>query len=145
MSKALDEKEPEVIVKRNPGGFICRIEPSNTDGIKQFPRSAKLMQKSGWFNFCERLQGYHSQLTIAFIEHYKDERVQLQSLTIRVNEEFIAEAIGVSAQGEKWFKQKDFQSNFSEFLITGGEKLDWKNGVHVSRVKPGWRVPLEVI
>ena len=55
MSKALDEEEPEVIVKRNPGGFICRIEPSNTDGIKQFPRSAKLMQKSGWFNFCEKL------------------------------------------------------------------------------------------
>ena len=103
------------------------------------------MQKSGWFNFFERLQGYHSQLTTNFIENYKDERVQLQCLTIRVNEEFIAETIGVSAQGEKWFKQKDFQSNFSEFLIPGGEKLDWKNGVHVSRVNPGWRVPLEVI
>ena len=104
MSKATDEEEPEVVVKRNPGGFICRLEPNNTDWIKQFPRSSKLMQKSGWFNFCERLQGYHSQLTIDFIENYKDERVQLQSLTIRVNEEFIAEAIGVSAQGEKWFK-----------------------------------------
>jgi len=104
MSKGSDEEEPEATVKRKPGGFICRLEPSNTDWIKQFPRSAKLMQKSGWFNFCERLQGYHSQLTIAFIENYKDERVQLQSLTIRVNEEFIAKAIGVSAQGEKWFK-----------------------------------------
>ena len=82
---------------------------------------------------------------MAFIEKYNDERVQLQSLTIRVNEEFIAEAINVPAQGERWFKQKDFQSNFSDFLIPGCEKLDWKNGVHVSRMKPGWRVPLEVI
>ena len=50
-----------------------------------------------------------------FIENYNDERVQLQSLTIRVNEEFIAEAISVLAQGEIWFKQKDFQSNLVSF------------------------------
>ena len=124
MSKVTKEEEPKVVMKRKPGGFICRLEPHNTDWIKQFPRSAKLMQKSGWFIFCERLHGYHSQLTTAFIENYKDERVQLQSLTIRVNEEFIFETIGVSAQGEKWFKQKDFQRNFSEFLIPRGEKLD---------------------
>ena len=31
MSKAVDEEEPEVIVKRKPGGFICRLEPNNID------------------------------------------------------------------------------------------------------------------
>ena len=111
-------------MKTKPGGFICRLEPINIDWIKQFPRSAKLMQKSGWFNFCEKLQGYHSQVTMLFIENYRDERVQLQSLTVRVNEDYVAEAIGVPAQGEKWFKQKDFQSDFSEFLMLGGENLD---------------------
>ena len=145
MSKVADEEELEVIVKRNPGGFICRLEPNNTDWIKQFPRFAKLMQKSGWFNFCEKLQGYHSQVTMLFIENYRDERVQRQILTVRVNEDSIAEAIGVPAQGEKWFKQQDFQSDFSEFLMPGCKKLDWKNGVHVSKMKPGWKVPLEVI
>ena len=105
MSKAAAEEEPEVIVKRKLGGFICRLEPNNTDWIMQFPRSAKLMQKSGWFNFCEKLQGYHSQVTMLFIENYRDERVQLQSLTIRGNEDSVAEVIGVPAQGEKWFKQ----------------------------------------
>ena len=145
MSKATDEEEPEVVVKRKPGGFICRLEPSNTDWIKQFPRSSKLMQKSGWFNFCEKLQGYHSQLTMDFIENYSNERVQLQSLTVRFNEDSVAEAINVPAEGEKWFKQQDFKEDFTEFLIPRSEKLDWKNGVHVSRKKPGWRVPLEVI
>ena len=108
MSKALDEEEPEVIVKRKPGGFICRLEPNNTDWIMQFPRSAKLMQNSGWFNFCEKLQGYHSQVTMLFIKNYRDEKVQLESLTVRVNEDSIAEAIDVLAQGEKWFKKQDF-------------------------------------
>ena len=39
-----------------------------------------------------------------FIKNYKDEMVQLKSLKVRVNEESIAEAIYVPAQGERWFK-----------------------------------------
>ena len=50
--------------------------------------------------------------------------VQLRSLKIMVNEESIAEAIGVLAQGERWFKQQDFQGNYGEFLMPGFEKLD---------------------
>ena len=75
MSKEIEEEEPEVVVKKRAGGFICRLEPINTYWIKQFPRSAKLIQRSGWFNFCDKLQGYHSQLTMAFIENYNDDRV----------------------------------------------------------------------
>ena len=67
----------------------------------KFPRSAKLMKKAGWFNFYEKLQGYHSQVTMLFIKNYRDEKVQLESLTVRVNEDSIAEAIDVPAQGER--------------------------------------------
>ena len=145
MSKLIEEEEPELVVKKRHGGLIRRLEPSNTEWIKQFPRSARLIQKSGWFNFCDKLQGYHSRLTMAFIENYDEDRVQLESLTVRVNEQSIAEAINVPAEGERWFKQKEFKEDFSEFLILGNEKLDWKNGVHVNRMKPSWRVPLEVV
>ena len=141
MSKAADEEEPEVIVKTKLGSFICRLEPNNTDWIMKFPRSAKLMKKAIWCKFCEKLQGYHSQVTMLFIKNYRDEKVQLESLTVRVNKNSIAEAIDVPAHGEKWFKQQDFQGDFSEFLMLGFEKLDWKNGVHVSKMKPSWKIP----
>ena len=81
------------MVKRKPGGLICRLEPNNTEWIMKFPRSAKLMKKAGWFTFCDKLQGYHSQVTMSFIKNYKDEKVHLESLTVRVNEDSIAEAI----------------------------------------------------
>ena len=103
------------------------------------------MKNAGWFAFCEILQGYHSQVTMAFIKNYKYEMVQLKSLTVRVNEESIAEAIDVPAQGERWFKKQDFQGDYSEFLMPGFEKLDWKNGIHVSKVKPSWKIPLEMV
>ena len=60
MSKTTEEEDPEVVVKRNPGGLICRLEPNNTEWIMKFPISTKLIKKAGWFTFCEKLQGYHS-------------------------------------------------------------------------------------
>ena len=124
MSKTAEVEDPEVVVKRKPGGLICKLEPNNTEWIIKFPKSDKLMKKAGWFNFCEKLQGYHSQVTMSFIKNYRDEKVQLENLTVRVNEDSIAEAIDILVQGEKWFKQQDFQGDFSEFLMPGFEKLD---------------------
>ena len=42
---------------------------------------------------------------------------------MRVNENSIAEAINVPAEGERWFKQKEFKEDFSEFLVLGTKKL----------------------
>ena len=30
-------------------------------------------------------------------------------------------------------------------MLPGFEKLDWKNGIHVSKIKPNWQVPLEMV
>ena len=101
MSKTTEEEDLEAVVRTKPGGLICRLEPNKTEWIMKFPRSAQLMKKARWFTFCEKLQGYHSQVTTYFIKKYKDEKVHLESLIVRVNEDSIAEAIDVPAQGER--------------------------------------------
>ena len=63
------------------------------------------MINARWFSFCEKLQGYNTQVTWAFIKNYKEVVLHLKNLKAMVNEESIAEAIGVLAQGERWFKQ----------------------------------------
>ena len=113
MSKIAEGEDPEVVVRRKPGGLLCKLEPYNTEWIMKFPRSSQLMKNSRWYAFCEKLQGYHSQVTMAFIKNYKDEMVQLKSLKIMVNEESIARTIDVPTQGERWFKQQDFQGDYS--------------------------------
>ena len=97
MPKVTIEEDSDIVVKIRPGGLICRLEPDKTQWILQFPRSSQLMRNAGWFVFCEKLQGYHTQVTMAFIKNYKHGMVQLKSLKIMVNEEPIAEAIGVPA------------------------------------------------
>ena len=91
-------------MKRRPGGLICRLKPDNTQWILQFPRSSQLMRNAGWFTFCEKLQGYHTQVTMAFIKELQIWNGSSQDFKSMVNEESIAEAIGVPAQGERWFK-----------------------------------------
>ena len=83
------------MLKKKLGGLICRLEPDNIQWIIQFPRSAQLMRDVGWFPFCERLQGYNVQVTQDFINNYKDGVVDFKSLKVMVDEESIAEAIGV--------------------------------------------------
>ena len=61
---------------------------------------------------------------MAFIKNYKDGMVQLKSLKIMVKEESIAEELGVPTQGQRWFKQQDFQGNYGEFLMPGFRKLE---------------------
>ena len=116
---------------KKPGGFLCRLEPDNLQWVHEFPRSAKMMRDAGWFPFCERLQGHNEQVTRAFVKNYNDEVVWFEDLQIMVNEEVIAEVIGVPFDGEKWFKQQSFEDNYRKFLLLGFEKLDWKNGIHI--------------
>ena len=63
MLKVTIEEDSEIVVKRRPGDLIYRPEPDNTQWILQFPRSAQLMRNAGWLVFCEKLQGYHTQVT----------------------------------------------------------------------------------
>ena len=98
---------------KRPGGFLCGIEHNNLQWVHEFPRSAKMMQDACWFPFCERLQGHNEQVTREFIKNYNDEVVWFKNLQIIVNEETIAKDIGVSSEGEKWFKQQSFKADYS--------------------------------
>ena len=101
MPKVAMEEDADILVKRRPGALICRLEPDNTQWIMQFSRSTQLMRNVGWFSFCEKFQGYNTQVTRDFIKNYKERVVQFKNLKATVDEESIAEAIGVPSQGER--------------------------------------------
>ena len=83
-------------------------------------------------------------MTDASIENYKDVVVDLKTLVFTVDEATIAEAIGVPAEDENWFKYHLFHVNISQFLLPGFESLDWSKGIHLIKVKPKWRNMLKV-
>ena len=62
-----------------------------------------------------------------------------------MDEDVIEEGICIPSDGEKWFKKQLFEADYSKFLLPGFENLDWKNGIHISKLKPMWKTPLEMI
>ena len=55
MPRVTMDENSDSMMKKRPGGLLCRLEPDNTQWIMQFPRSAQLMRNVGWYPFCERL------------------------------------------------------------------------------------------
>ena len=53
-------KERTVIQKLKRSGKTNRVEPSDMTWAKTFPHYAKLFQEAGWFQYFEKINGYHS-------------------------------------------------------------------------------------
>ena len=49
-------------------GKTNRAEPSDMEWAKNFPECAKLFQKVGWFEFFEKIDGYHSEVSYGFAQ-----------------------------------------------------------------------------
>ena len=58
-----------------------------------------MMRDAGWFPLGEILQGHNVQVTREFVKNYKNAVVWFEDLQIMVNDEVIAEDIGVPSNG----------------------------------------------
>ena len=84
-------------------------------------------------------------MTKEFVNNYTDSYVNFQTLSFKVNEATIAEATGISLEGERWFKKHLFEVDLSMFLLHGYEKLYWSKGSHLNNIKQEWRDMLNVV
>ena len=88
-----------------------RAEPSEITWAKTFPKCTKLFQEAGWFQYFEKIDGYHSDVTYGFSQGLEKDTVLLNTLKIELTRELIAEAIGIDDEGEFWFKKVPFAFN----------------------------------
>ena len=47
-------------------GKTNRAKPSNMTWAKRFPGYGKLFQEAGWFQYFEKIDGYHSDVSYGF-------------------------------------------------------------------------------
>ena len=79
------------------------------------------------------------------MKNYKDSSVSFQTLSFKVNEATIAKAMGITLEGERWFKKHLFEVDLSMFLFPHFKKIDWDKGIHLNNVKPEWRYVLNIV
>ena len=96
-------------------GKTNRDEASDMAWDKFFPECAKLFQKAGWFEYFEKIDGYHSEVSYGFSQGLEKYTVLFNTLKIELNRELIVEATGLVDEGEFWFNQvQGFSYHYSE-------------------------------
>ena len=56
-------------------------------------------------------------------------------MSFEVSEESISEAVGLSTEGDSWFKKIPFEVDLIIFLFLGHESQDWSKGIHQNSLK----------
>ena len=87
---------------KRTGGPILRLESKGFALLEVYPTWRRLFKEKGWYDYCEKLMGYHVEVTRAFARSFDGQTTKFISLTLQVTEELIAKATGLSVEGDKW-------------------------------------------
>ena len=110
-------------------GKTNRFEPTDTSWENEFPDCATLFKRVGWFTFFERITGFNPEPSYRFAQGFNNDTVTFDTLKFELTEELIAEAIGISREGEMWFKKIPFIFNTKDFMLPEIVALDWGKGI----------------
>lgn len=86
------------------GGYRLRLEPNKTDDFKAKPVVWFVCSEGGIDKFMESKKGNDERLSKQFVASWEDRRVTMGGISFEINEEFIAQATGLSMEGRKWKK-----------------------------------------
>ena len=125
-------------------GKTNRAEPSDMTWAKTFPECAKLFQEARWFQYFEKIDGYHSDVSYEFTQGLERDTVLFNTLKIELTRELIAKATCIANEGEFWFKKVSFAFNSNNLLLPN-VVADWGKGFHIQKFKPEWREPIKIL
>ena len=70
---------------------------------KSFPKCVKLFQRAGWFNYFEKIDGYHFEVSHGFSQGLEKDAIMLNTLKIELTTQLIDKATNITDEGEFWF------------------------------------------
>ena len=94
-----------------------RAKPLDMTWAETFRECAKLFQEANWFQYFEKIDGHHTEVSYGFAQGLEKETVSFNTLRIELSRELIAEAIGIADEGEFWFKKVSFRSRRCHLLL----------------------------
>ena len=125
-------------------GKINRAEPTDVGWIEKLPGCVELFQQAGWLEFFKRINGYNAEVSCKFAQCLKDDMVTFDTLKFRLTVELIAEATGVSNEGELWFKKLPFTFDPQRYLLPNVTP-DWNKGILIQNFRKEWVEPIRIL
>ena len=103
---------------------MLRTKPSNVEWMQKFPLALERVKKIGWYNIFQRIAEHHIEVTKALCHSFDGYRVQVGGLNFIVTEESISHAIDVLPEGDRWYKRKTINEDYSQYLLPAHKNPD---------------------
>jgi hypothetical protein len=116
--------------KHYKGGVVVRYEPTYMKLLEEDPTFVQSFANMGCLRFCQKLQGFHAQITKDFTLNFTGIGTKVGILSLNVSPDTISHATEIPRSGETWFKVQKFQlQNCDEFLKEEHQGIDMTVGI----------------
>ena len=85
-------------------GLFKIIKPINSNAVDLDEQMCDIFSVVGWLEFIHKFHGHRMKATKAFAQSFDGTIVQVGDHEFSIIEEFIAQATGLVASGERWHK-----------------------------------------
>ena len=83
---------------------MVRIEPKGVQTLLSFDNSREDLERNGWRVFVEKFEGFNLTVAQEFTLTFDGCKSKIGYVQLELNEDFISQATGLPAMGQKWFK-----------------------------------------
>ena len=117
-----------------------RLEPAKFNPTDIHENCMEIFENKQWVTFFEKFDGNNEHVSLDFAETFDGEGVIVGNLHFRLSEGILAQIIGLSHQGEIFFKTKKFKEKaWIPFLCRSrAGSVNWKKGIPRSWLVHPW-------
>jgi hypothetical protein len=121
------------------------IESNGSQALLLFDNAHKDLENSGWLVFIQRFEGFNISVAQQFSLTFDGCRAKVGDIQLELNEEFISSATGLSATGQRWFKNSKVDEVLWPLLFISRKVVSCDKGMPISTLKPRWHDLLVIV
>ena len=128
-------------------GLLLRAEPDGPKFMEAYPQLKSILRKARWLQFIQKFKGHNKEVTKTFARSFNGVEVEIGDIKFLVTEESIAAATKLPQEGERWFKNKNFDERAWRIILhnPGMDITIFKRGIPVSALEEKWTSLLFII
>jgi hypothetical protein len=124
---------------------IIRVESNGSQDLLSHDDVVEDLILFNWVKFVQYFEGFNLEVTQAFAKTFDGAKAKVGDLQLLVNEESIAKAMGLSREGDRWFKNLKIEGIPWHLLMAYRKSRYNVKGAPIQLFKARWHGLLLII
>jgi len=118
--------------------LVVRIEPNGSQALLSHDNVVDDLVAYGWNGFIRQFEGFNLVVAQYFSHNFDSTRAKVGDLQLDLTEVSIPEAIGLSQEGDQWFKNIKIEGVPWNLLMACKKSRWYPKGTPIILFKPRW-------